>query len=145
MTQGREVTDTQVERMLDGLRMGMTRRAASRAAGYSKTTFYRMLENDADGTLGTAIEKAEAEAEATYTALVAKAANDPKNWTAAAWWLERRRPNSFGKRERVELTGEEGGPIEHRTIPDLDDHEKRALRDAIDRELARRTADQSTE
>lgn len=102
MTQGRSVTTEQIERMLDGLRHGMTRRAAAAFGGYSKTTLYRMLEND-DGTLVTAIEKAEGEAEATYTKLVADAAVSPKNWTAAAWWLERRHPDDFGRRDRLDV------------------------------------------
>jgi hypothetical protein len=127
----RGVTTDKVEKMLAGLRLGMTRRAASATAGYSKTTFYRMLENDADGTLGTAIEKAEAEAEATYTGIIAKATADPKNWTAAAWWLERRRPADFARHEKVEMTGKDGGPIDHRSISALPDHERQALADAI--------------
>ena len=128
--QGRAVTDDQIERLLAGLRNGLTRRAASGAAGFSKTTLYRMIEHD-DGTLVPAIEKAEAEAEATYTALVATAALNPKNWTAAAWWLERRRPDEFGRRERVEMTGKDGGPIDHRSISSLSDHERQALAEAI--------------
>lgn len=100
--QGRSVTTTAIERMLNGLRLGMTRRAAAAAGGFSKTTLYRMLEAD-DGTLVTAMENAEAEAEGRYTAIIARATNDPKNWTAAAWWLERRHPNEFGRRDRVEV------------------------------------------
>lgn len=129
--QGRAVTTEQIERLLHGLRTGLTRRAASAAAGFSKTTFYRMLELDADGTLLTSIEKAEGEAEATYTAIVAKAALEPRNWTAAAWWLERRRPHDFARTEKAEITGKDGGPIDHRTVSDLSDHERAALADAI--------------
>jgi hypothetical protein len=102
MRQGKAVTSAQTDRLLDGLRKGMTRRAACAYAGFSRTTFYRMLDAD-KGTLVTAIEKAEGEAEAVYTALVAKAAMDPKSWTAAAWWLERRHPDDFGRKDRVEL------------------------------------------
>ena len=91
--------------------------------------------NDPDDTLVTAVEKAEDEAEATYTALVAEAAVDPKNWTAAAWWLERRRPDHFARRERVEMTGKDGGPIDHRDITTLPDHERDALAEAIRRHL----------
>jgi len=103
MTQGRAITSEQTERLLDGLRHGMTRRAAAAYAGFSKSAFYRMLDED-DGTFGTEVENAEGEAEAAMTKLVANAAVDPKNWTAAAWWLERRHPDDYGKRERVEVT-----------------------------------------
>ncbi len=100
--QGRAVTSDQVEKMLNGLRLGMTRRAAAAFGGFSKTALYRMIEDD--GTLRTLVEKAEGEAEATYSGLVARAADDSKNWTAAAWWLERRHPNDYGRRDRVEVT-----------------------------------------
>lgn len=129
--QGRAVTDKTVDRLIEGLKLGMTRRAAAGFAGISKTTFYRMLENDTDGTLVTLVENAEGEAEATYTAIVARATADPKNWTAAAWWLERRHPSEYGKRERVEMTGKDGGPIDHRDVSTLPDHERSALAEAI--------------
>lgn len=128
--QGRAVTDENITRLLDGLRRGMTRRAASGYAGFSKTTLYRMLDED-DGTLGTSMEKAEAEAEAAYQTIVANAAADPKNWTAAAWWLERRHPEDYGKRERVEMTGKDGGPIDTRQLAAISDHERAALTAAI--------------
>jgi hypothetical protein len=136
MAQGRAISNEAIEKLLKGLRNGMTRRAAAGFAGFSKTTLYRMLDNDPDGTLVTAIEKAEAEAEATYTFLVATAATDPKNWTAAAWWLERRHPAEYGKRERVEMTGKDGGPIDHRDVSALSDYEKSALAEAIRDHLA---------
>jgi hypothetical protein len=118
VSQGRSVTSEQIDRMLAGLRLGMTRRAAAAYAGYSKTTLYRMIGND-DGTLVTLIEKAEGQAEATYSQLVANAAVSPKNWTAAAWWLERRHPDDFGRKDRVEVR------VDLRTIarkvaPDVD-------------------------
>ena len=102
MSQGRAVTSEQIDRLIEGLEHGMTRRAAAAFAGFSKSTFYRMLEAD-DGTLGTAIENAEGKAEAAYTKLVADAAVNPKNWTAAAWWLERRHPDDFGRRDRIDV------------------------------------------
>lgn len=129
--QGRAVTSEQTEKLLNGLRLGMSRRAAAGNAGFSKTTLYRMIESDPDGTLVTAIEMAEAEAEASYTGIIAKATADPKNWTAAAWWLERRRPDEFARRERLEHTGKDGGPIDHRDVTTLPDHERQALAEAI--------------
>lgn len=132
MAQGRAVTEETTDKLLAALRLGMTRRAAAAAAGIGKSTLYRMLGNDQDGTLGTLIEKAEGEAEATFSAIVANAAADPKNWTAAAWWLERRHPADYAKRERVEMTGPDGGPIESRDVTGtLSDTDLRAaLREA---------------
>lgn len=129
MAQGRAVTTEDIEKLLAGLRLGMTRRAAASHAGFSKTTLYRMLENDADGTLVTEIEKAEAHAEGTYTGIIAAASE--KNWQAAAWWLERRHPQDYAKRERVEMSGPDGGPIESRDVTTLPDHERAALAEAI--------------
>jgi hypothetical protein len=131
MAQGRAVTDEAIEKLLGALRVGMTRRAAAGVAGFSKTTLYRMLDNDPDGTLVTAMEKAEAQAEATYSTIVANAAADPKNWTAAAWWLERRHPQDYAKRDKVEMSGPDGGPIESRDVTALPDHERQALAAAI--------------
>ena len=130
MRQGKAVTDQAVNRLIEALRIGMTRRAACGVAGFSATTLYRMMGND-DGTLVAAMEKAEAEAEATYSTIVANAAADPKNWTAAAWWLERRHPSDYAKRERVEMTGKDGGPIDYHELGTLPDHERAALAEAI--------------
>lgn len=127
MSQGRKVTGETTDKLLNGLKLGMTRRAASAHAGIHHSTFYRMIADDA--TLATEVEKAEAHAEGTYTAIVAEAAG--KNWTAAAWWLERRRPADYAKREKVEMTGEDGGPIDHRNVSALTDHERTALSEAI--------------
>jgi hypothetical protein len=80
----------------------MTRRAAAAYAGFSKATLYRMLDNDPDETLVTAMERAEGEAEGAYTKIVADAA--PKSWQAAAWWLERRRYQDFARRDKVEMS-----------------------------------------
>lgn len=39
------------------------------------------------------------------------------NWPREAWKLERRKPDVYGKRERVEHTGADGGPMQVQTIP----------------------------
>ena len=56
--------------------------------------------------------------------------------------LKARRPSVYREFHRVELTGKDGGPMRMETIMDpLKDHEKRALRDAIEAELRRREAE----
>ena len=42
------------------------------------------------------------------------------DWRAAAWRLERKFPNRWGRHDRHEVTGPDGGPIQHEvTIADL--------------------------
>ena len=122
--------------VLNALLVGNTRRASAAAAGISHELFYTWLK---DVTFLDEVTKAEAQAELRFLGQVAKhAVTSPQ---AAQWWLERRRREDYGQRTGVELTGKDGGPIVSTSVTDdLDDHEKQALRSAIDRELERRTA-----
>jgi hypothetical protein len=95
-------TPERIEAILAALRLGNTRRAAAACADVGKSAFYEWLEEDR--TLADAVEKAEAEAEAFYLRAVQKAATDPKTWTAAAWWLERRKYADYGRKDKVEMT-----------------------------------------
>jgi hypothetical protein len=54
--------------------------------------------------------------------------DDPRNWTAHAWLLERMRPDVFGRKDRHELTGAEGGPILNLDVRSLSDDEIERLR-----------------
>ena len=92
-------TGGRVESCLAALRIGCTRRAAAGAAGVSAQTFYRWLD---DVTFRDEVEKAEAQAEAAYTSVVQRATVD--SWQAAAWWLERRKHEDYGKRDRVDVS-----------------------------------------
>lgn len=97
-------TPERIEAILAALRLGNTRRAAAACADIAPRTFYNWLEDDEDGTLLHAVEKAEAEAEAFYLRAVQTAAQDPKTWTAAAWWLERRKYGDYGRKDKVEMS-----------------------------------------
>lgn len=87
------------EALLNALRNGNTRRAAAGHVGIHHATFYRMLEN---ATFRDAVEKAEAEAEVKYLGGVAEAAANGA-WQANAWWLERRRHEDYGRRDKVDI------------------------------------------
>uniref|UniRef100_A0A6M3JKW8 Putative DNA binding, helix-turn-helix domain containing protein n=1 Tax=viral metagenome TaxID=1070528 RepID=A0A6M3JKW8_9ZZZZ len=95
-----KLTDARVEAILNALRTGCTRRAAAAVGGISHTTLYDWMNNDP--TLAATIERAEGEAEATFTAIVARAA--PTSWQASAWWLERRKYQDYGRRDKVEMS-----------------------------------------
>jgi hypothetical protein len=128
-------TPAREQAILGALRVGNTRTAAAAYAEISLDTLARWISDDAE--FCGAVLKAEADAEARFLGQIAKAAQDG-TWTAAAWWLERRRPENYARKDRteskVELTGKDGGPI--RTLSDLPDHERRILADVIDAYLA---------
>ncbi len=126
--------------VLNALRLGNTRRNAAAYAEIDPATLWRWCE--ADATFRNAVEKAEADAETRFLGQVAKAAADG-TWQAAAWWLERRRPEDYRRREGVELSGSNGGPIQTESIGAMNDHERRVLSDVIREELARRRAERS--
>jgi transposase-like protein len=101
--------------------------SAAVAAGVNKTTLYRWRERgEADLEHGrdtlealfcTALERAAAVAERTASLNVLRASL--VDWRAAAWYLERRRPDRWGRRDHVEHTGSiRGAELELVTPPD---------------------------
>lgn len=137
-------TPQREQAILNALRLGNTRRNAAAYAEVDHATFYRWLASDA--TFRDAVEKAEADAEARFLGQIAKAAADG-TWTAAAWWLERRRHEDYRKRDGVEITGRDGGPIESRDVTGtLSDADLRAaLREAERLAASLRTSDASAD
>lgn len=93
-----KMTDARSRVILSALEHGCTRRAAAGAADIGHATFYRWLD---DETFRDAVEKAEAKAEAAFTFAVAEAV--PKSWQAAAWWLERRKNEDYGRKDQVDM------------------------------------------
>lgn len=130
---------------------------ACAAAGIHKDTLYDWLKKGAaaraDGrddkfsTFSDAVEKAMAEAElADINRIGAAAVGRPArfdkngkqiqseiqpNWMAAAWRLERKFPQRYGRRVAMEHTGKDGKPIETTvTVTDVSAAVKEALEDA---------------
>lgn len=58
-----------------------------------------------------AVEKARSQAEIRNVGLIQKAAVDG-TWQAAAWFLERSYPKRWGRSDRLEHVGADGGPVE---------------------------------
>lgn len=56
-----------------------------------------------------AVKTAEAQAVARSVATIQAASR--KSWQAAAWWLERKHPDEWGRKERHEHVGKDGEPI----------------------------------
>lgn len=97
----RDVTQT---RYLDAIRLGMTHEAASAYAGVSRITSWRWRREE---TFATLYMRAEDEAAARHEMAVIEA----EDWRAHMAWLERRRKADWGKNEKLEVSGPEGGAI----------------------------------
>lgn len=93
---------TPVQRtILENLNVGNTRSASAEAAGISRMTFYRWM--DENVTFCDAVKKAEATAEVGHVKAVAYAAQKG-TWQASAWWLERRRPRNWREIKTLDVS-----------------------------------------
>jgi hypothetical protein len=118
---------------------------SAQAAGVHPATFYRWMargdtalpdplpddynpDNDPDHIyreFRDDVKQARAQAEQRNILIIQRAA--PTTWQAAAWWLERSYPARYGRRTVLEHTGPEGGPIQVRTLSDIDREIEEAL------------------
>jgi hypothetical protein len=98
--------------------------------GYPKTVAFRLVGLNADTgwdwlragrerpddyphyvQLAEDIDHAIAEVQAERVDQILAAAQDPKHWTAAAWYLERTDPQTWGRKDRVQLDAGDSGPL----------------------------------
>jgi hypothetical protein len=111
------------DKIVSALSAGNYKEHAARYAGISERTLYGWLKRgeqfEEKGEPASdekyflfmqAVENAIASSIVEDVAIIRKAGN--KHWQARAWMLERRAPKEWGRQERVEMTGKDGGPIE---------------------------------
>lgn len=102
--------------IVEAIAKGNDKVVAARLAGIGESTFYAWMERGEQAKTGAflefreAVKKAEAEAEQHFVGIIKTASYD--TWTAAAWWLERKHPERWGRRERIEHTGANGEPVQ---------------------------------
>ena len=94
-----------VNRILDALRGGNTRRVSCAAGNISQDTFANWLRDHS--AFSDAVQKAEGEAELRNLQVIQDATRT--TWQAAAWWLERKHKADWSS--RVEQTGADGSPV----------------------------------
>jgi|LakMenEpi03Aug12_release.lakeMendotaPanAssembly.Ray.scaffolds.fasta_scaffold931249_2 transposase len=119
------------EAIVTAVRAGNYVETAAQAAGISERTFYHWMErgeadyeSDLDSPFSQffqAVEKAKAESEKIDLDLIAKAAGEG-NWQAAAWRLERRFKDKWGRNDKmkIEHAGSIGRDVEVLTDEQLD-------------------------
>jgi hypothetical protein len=97
------------EEVVKRIRAGNYIQVACEAVGISHTTYFNWIKKGEEGKRPyveflEAVKKAESEAQVNYVATVASHARD--QWQAAAWWLERRFPDKWGRKDRLDIKGE---------------------------------------
>lgn len=118
-----------IKRLIEALRSGNYIDDACNYAGIAESTYYLWMDRGrqekaridagqpADPTeaawldIYSEVQRARSEAVVRNVHLIQAAARGG-TWQAAAWWLERTRPDKFGRRLSAEVTGANGGPVE---------------------------------
>lgn len=107
-------TPERTERILNAIKAGNYSYVAAQLGGIGERTFYDWMKRGESGEepfaqFSQAVKEAETQAEARNVAIIQRHAQN--SWQAAAWYLERKAPGRWGRKERIEHTGAEGGPI----------------------------------
>ena len=111
MTNNGKLTPETTKTICDKIQQGITAKEASITSGITEQTFYNWIQKGKEAKSGKyfeffeSIKKAEAELKASYEKIVKDAGE--KTWTAAAWYLERKYPDEYGKKAdyKLEHTG----------------------------------------
>lgn len=93
-------TPERIERILGFLRSGNTRGTSAQASGIDMATFTRWQAKYVE--FAQQVKEAEQEAVTKYVGYIETAAAKGQ-WTAAAWMLERRHYQDWGKKDRIEV------------------------------------------
>lgn len=103
-----KLTPERVKRLCQAIATGATFEIACKYAGIGQTTFYAWLrkareardagvESEYDAVL-QGVEDAESKAALRWLTVINKAASEQEDWRPAAWCLERRYPEEYGKK-----------------------------------------------
>ncbi|MFX4303012.1 IS630 transposase-related protein [Alicyclobacillus tolerans] len=101
------MTDDLQRKIVEAIRAGNYIETAAAYAGVNKSTIYDWLKRGARGdgaefvSFSNAVEKALAEAEMRDVLIIGNAAKE--NWQAAAWRLERKFPERWGRKDRMNI------------------------------------------
>lgn len=104
----RETSPESFQNILIGIANGLKNEDACAYAGVSRSVFYQKLKDDPD--YSDSYEKALVSFKLKHLRRIEQASEDPKNWTASAWILERKFKEEFSRMDRMDLTTK-GQPI----------------------------------
>ena len=101
------MTDENIAAILRTVALGVWPDRAAQMHGVSADAMRKHKERHPDFV--TAIEKAEAQAESGYLSKILR--HTEKQWTAAAWMLERRWGDRWAQRQKLEHSGNPDAPV----------------------------------
>lgn len=93
-----KATPKTIKIILDAIGSGATQRDASALAGISEDTLSLWKKDDSD--FSEQMRQKEIECKMVHVKIVQEAGK--KSWQASAWWLERKYPQEFANRPRIE-------------------------------------------
>ncbi len=101
-----KLNDEMIDKIAGIIASGNYVKTACDIVGIAETTYYDWMQKGKAGKkpyvkLSEAIKKAEAVAEAKRVQTILEASEE--QWQAAAWYLERRYPDRWGKKERIDM------------------------------------------
>ena len=129
----KKLSDDVIEAVADAIRSGASIDTAARFSGLHRATYHRWMQEGRDAMRGDgpvpealamqvkfveAMEVALAEFKVKLTGEIY--AHGKENWTALAWLLERRFPDEFGRRARLEHANADGQPFRITPTPVFD-------------------------
>lgn len=107
MARRTKLTSERQKKIVDAIRAGNYADIAARYAGIDPATYHTWMKRGRESDtpehkiyreFHNAVKEAQAQAEIRDVALISKAAQE--NWQAAAWRLERKSPNRWGRSEK---------------------------------------------
>ena len=104
----------QIKALLQNLKVGMTVFDSCTIAGMNRTQFYNKMKSDPG--LKAEVDKAILSSKIRSVTLIQNAMRD--NWTACAWWLERRFPEEYGNRLEMQHKGKIGLEAKYKELTD---------------------------
>lgn len=123
-----KLTGDLIDEIAKLIREGNYIETTCRAVGISSQTYRNWKKRGAAAESGIyrgfyeAIDQAEAKGESSYLGIIKDAANSGKAWQAAAWYLERRYPERWGRRQFTDITSG-GKPLQKVEASQLTDDE----------------------
>jgi predicted DNA-binding protein YlxM (UPF0122 family) len=117
-----KLTPEITEIICEHIEKGNSFETAAQAVGICRDTIYDWMKRGEKSEPNflqflQSIKKARAKAEMRYVAVIDKAAASEKNWTAAAWWLERTNSKQWGNKQETKI--EHSGKITFEQLREL--------------------------